>query len=248
LNIKAVLFDLDNTLIFFNEKRFYETYVSKLSKRFEEIMTLPEFAKKLMISTQLMTNNNGKQDNAEFFINDFSKNLQIDKNEVWKRFDDFYNTEFVQLKNLMYPHSEIPDIIHKIQKMGFKLVIASNPMLPENVQLLRLNWAGLGEIKFDLITHVKNSTYCKPNLNYYKEICFKIGVDPQYCLMVGNDAFNDMIASKIGMKTFFVSDGENNTVDVSREIVGSNQIEMPEPDYKGEMKDIIKILSNIKKK
>jgi len=126
--------------------------------------------------------------------------------------------------------------------MGLKIVVASNPMLPENVQHLRLNWAGLEKIKFDLITHVKNSTFCKPNLNYYIEICDKIDIKPQNCLMVGNDAFNDMIASKIGMKTFFVTDGENNTVEVSRELVGSHKVEMPEPDYSGKLDDLIQIL------
>jgi len=103
LKIEAVLFDLDNTLIFFNEKEFYEAYVYKLSQRFQDLLTLPEFAQKLMTSTQLMTNNDGKQDNAEFFINDFAKGLKIDKDEVWNRFDEFYNTEFVQFKNLMQP-------------------------------------------------------------------------------------------------------------------------------------------------
>jgi len=242
VKIEAILFDLDNTLIFFDEKEFYEAYVYKLSQRFQDLLSLPEFAQKLMISTQLMTNNDGKQDNAKFFINDFSKGLNIDKNEVWKRFDDFYNTEFVQFKNLMKPNKEVYDIIIKLQKLRFKLVIASNPMLPEYVQQLRLNWAGLEGIKFDLITHVKNSSYCKPNLNYYKEICIKIGVNPPNCLMVGNDAFNDMIASRIGMKTFFVSDGENNTVEVSRELVGSNKIEIPEPDYAGKLKDLLPLL------
>ena len=242
MKVEAILFDLDNTLIFFDEKEFYETYVYKLSQHFDDLLPLPEFAQKLMQSTQLMTNNDGQQDNATFFINEFSKGLQIDKNEVWKRFNDFYNTEFVQFSNLMQAKPEVYDIIINLQNMGFKLVIASNPMLPESVQQLRLKWAGLENVKFDLITHVKNSTYCKPNINYYKEICLKIEVDPRNCLMVGNDAFNDMIAAKIGMKTFFVSDGENNTVEVSRELVGSNKIEMPEPDYTGKLEDIIPIL------
>ena len=68
-----------------------------------------------MTSTQLMTNNNGKKNNAEFFINDFSKGLNIDKDDLWNRFDDFYNTEFVQFEHLMYPKSEVYDIISQIK-------------------------------------------------------------------------------------------------------------------------------------
>ena len=147
-----------------------------MSQHFKDILSLQEFAQKLLTSTQIMTNNDGKQNNAEFFINDFSKGLNIDKNDLWQRFDNFYTNEFVQFKNLMQPIKGIRDLILKIQDMGLKVVIASNPMLPENVQQFRLNWAGLNGIIFDLITHVKNSTFCKPNLNYYYEICEKIKV------------------------------------------------------------------------
>jgi FMN phosphatase YigB (HAD superfamily) len=239
MKIEAVLFDLDNTLILFDEKEFYEAYTYKLSLHFKDILPLQEFAHKLMISTQIMTNNDGKQDNAEFFINDFSKGLKIDKNDLWQRFENFYSNEFAHFKYLMKPMAGVRDLILKIQEMGIKIVIASNPMLPENVQQLRLNWAGLEEIKFELMTHVKNSTFCKPNLNYYAEICEKININPQNCLMVGNDEFNDMIASKIGMKTFLVTESQNNTVEVSRELAGLNKVEMPEPDFRGYLNELL---------
>ena len=242
VKIEAVLFDLDNTLILFDEKEFYELYVYKFSQQFKDIMSTSEFAKRLMASTQIMTNNDGRQNNAEYFINDFSIGLEINKNDLWQRFDNFYSNEFSQFENLMQPMSGVRELILKIQKMGLKIVIASNPMLPENVQQLRLNWAGLEGITFDLITHVKNSTYCKPNLDYYNEICEKIDTDPQNCLMVGNDEFNDMIASKMGMKTFLVTDCQNNTVEVSRELAGLNKVEMPEPDFRGYLTELLPLL------
>jgi len=244
VKIEAVLFDLDNTLIFFDEKEFYETYSYKLSQYFTDLLSTPEFVRKLMVSTQIMTNNDGKQNNAEFFINNFSKGLNIDKINLWQRFDNFYSADFIQFRNLMRPIEGIRDLILKIQDMGLKVVIASNPMLPEKVQKLRLNWAGLEGITFDLITHVKNSTYCKPNLNYYYEICSKIEVKPQNCMMIGNDTFNDMIAVKTGMKTYLVTDNQNNSVEVSRELAGLNKVEMPEPDYIGKLEELIPILVN----
>ena len=239
-----MLFDLDNTLIHFDEKEFYKAYTFKLYQHFKDILTPKEFAQKLMTSTKIMTNNNGQQCNADFFVNDFSKGLDIDKNEIWHRFECFYTNEFEQLKYLMQPLPNTRDLIVKIQEIGLKIVIASNPMLPANVQQLRLKWAGLEGIKFDLITDALNSSYCKPNPDYYYEICKKIKIKPQNCLMVGNDPFNDMIAAKINMKTFLTTDNENNSIEVSRELAGLNKIEIPKPDFKGKLNEIIKILNN----
>ena len=71
------------------------------------------------------------------------------------------------------------DVILYIKKLGLKLVIASNPMFPTNVQLARLRWAELEDIQFDLITDAENMTYVKPRLEYYSQICEKINVQPE---------------------------------------------------------------------
>lgn len=242
MNIDSVLFDLDNTLILFDEKEFYKTYTFKLSQHFKDVLTPQEFAQKLMHSTQIMTNNNGEQCNADFFVNDFSKGLNINKSEIWNRFEYFYKNEFEQLKYLIKPLKNVKDLILKIQKMNKKIVIASNPMLPENVQYLRLKWAGLEKVKFDLITDALNSTYCKPNINYYIEISDKLNLPPNKCLMVGNDPVNDMIAAKTGMITYLTIESAQKSVEVSRQLAGSQDLDIPKPDYYGKLENILYIL------
>ena len=98
MRIEAVLFDLDNTLILFDETKFFETYSKKLYLSFQDIFSPREFVHRLISSTQVMTNNDGKLTNAEFFINDFAKGLPADKNELWQLFEKFYATEFEQLE------------------------------------------------------------------------------------------------------------------------------------------------------
>lgn len=243
MKIEAILFDLDNTLVFFDEKKFFEAYTYKLSKVFSDLFTLEEFGKRLMHSSVVMTNNDGKINNADYFINDFAAGLDINHADLWQRFEDFYASEFEKFESLMTPLAGLKEIFIKIKEMGIKIVIASNPMFPLNVQLFRLKWAGLEDVEFDLITHAQNSTYCKPNPAYYAEICEKINVTPENCLMVGNDAFNDMIASKIGMKTYLTTEGENNKVEVSRELTKNNKFELPDPDFKGKVLDLLNILN-----
>lgn len=244
MNIEAVLFDLDNTLILFDETEFYQAYTYKLSQKFTDIFSTSDFVQRLIISTQIMSKNDGKYNNAEYFMTHFSKDLKIDKTEVWRRFEEFYVNDFQHFKYLMKPIKYVPEIIQKIKQSNKKIVIASNPLLPENVQQLRLNWAGLQGIEFDLITHALNSTYCKPNINYYIEISTKLNIPTEKCLMVGNDPFNDMIASKIGMKTYLTTEGGDQSVAVSRDLAGYDNIEIPKPDNCGRINDIFRILNN----
>ena len=57
-----------------------------------------------------------------------------------------------------------------------------------------------------LYTTYENSGFCKPNPKYYSEILEKLNLDPEDCLMVGNDVIEDMVAQKLGMKVFLLTD------------------------------------------
>jgi len=45
-----------------------------------------------------------------------------------------------------------------------------------------------------LVTHIENMSFCKPRIEYYLEICWKIDEPPEACLMVGNDPINGATA------------------------------------------------------
>jgi len=243
LKIDAILFDLDNTLILFDEKKYFREYSSRLYQYFKEFLSENEFVQKLISSLRVMSDNDGKVTNADFYINDFSKRMSLDKEILWQKYEDFYATEFEKLEYLMTPVKSVPEIFKTISEKSLKIVIASNPMFPENIQRLRLQWAGLDGTPFDLITHAYNSTFCKPNLNYYLEICEKIGTKPENCLMVGNDILNDMIAGKIGMNTFLTVDGKDIEVEISRQLVEKGNFDLPKPDFTGKLLDLLKILN-----
>ena len=175
-------------------------------------------------------------------MDDFAQGINEDKQKFWQRFEDFYSNEFEQFQPLMTPILGVPELLNELKEYGFKLVIATNPMFPLVVQLLRIKWAGLKDIEFDLITHAHNSTFCKPNPNYYLEICSTIEVDPEKCIMVGNDILNDIIAGKTGMKTFLATDGEKYAIDVSSKMSASIKNELLIPDYKGQLSEFISII------
>ena len=70
----------------------------------------------------------------------------------------------------------------------------------------RIRWAGLVPEDFEIYTTYEASTFCKPNPAYYLEVARTLGVKPEECLMVGNDATEDMAAREVGMDVFLLTD------------------------------------------
>jgi FMN phosphatase YigB (HAD superfamily) len=56
---------------------------------------------------------------------------------------------------------------------------------------------------FDFITHAENMTRTKPKIAYYQELIQKLNLNPDNCLMIGNDIVKDMPAFEAGMKNIF---------------------------------------------
>lgn len=79
-------------------------------------------------------------------------------------------------------------------------------MFPKAGTSSRIAWAGLDADDFALITTYEDFSYCKPNLAYYKTILQNIGKEPQECMMVGNDALEDLCAAQLGMDVYLVTD------------------------------------------
>ena len=85
-------------------------------------------------------------------------------------------------------------------------MLATNPIFPAVATENRIRWAGLTPADFELYTTYENSCHCKPNPDYYRDILTQIGADPAECLMVGNDAVEDVAAGQLGMKVFLLTD------------------------------------------
>jgi FMN phosphatase YigB (HAD superfamily) len=239
--LKAVLFDLDNTLIRFDEREFFEAYIPRISKVFSDMMSPETLLEKLLLSTQMLVNNNGQMSNAEYFMFFFSQGYEEYRAEIWKRFIRFYETEFEEFRPLVSVIPSVRETFKKLKKLGVKLVIASNPIWPQIVQMKRLSWAGLGDWNFALVTGIENMSYCKPNIEYYLEVCKKINEKPGGCLMVGNDPVNDLIVAKIGMKTFLVTGGpefDGSELELSKSIRDDTGVELIAPDFKGLLSDV----------
>ena len=203
MSIKAVLFDLDGTLLPMDQDKFVELYFGLLAKKMAPFGYNPEqYIKAIWAGTKEMIKNNGQATNEQVFFKKYSELFGEDAVKDEETLAEFYEKDFVKTQSVCRLDPETANVIKKLKEMGVKVVVATNPIFPKVAIMHRVKWAGLNPDDFEHITHYGNSRFSKPNPNYYLDIAEKLGVKPENCLMVGNDVSDDMPATKAGMKVF----------------------------------------------
>lgn len=222
--IKTILFDLDGTLLPMEQEAFVEDYARRLALTMAAYGYEPRvFGKALWKSVGYVIQNDGSMRNDERFWNIFAGELGEGIRDLEHVFLHFYETEFQKVAKSCGFNPEAKDVIELLKGMGFRLILATNPLFPPIATESRVRWAGLEPSDFEYITTYDNSRYCKPNPLYYQEIMEKLGLQPQECLMVGNDVVEDMMTEKLGMKVFLLKDCliNKNNEDITRYPQGS---------------------------
>jgi FMN phosphatase YigB (HAD superfamily) len=205
--IKNVLFDLDGTLLPFDAAEFTHAYFTRLGGRIGHLIEPKSFAKYLLASTEVMVRNLDKeQTNQQVFFNHFFAAVGLSEDILLPILNDFYEKDFSLLQKVTQRNAAARKAVTTVLSLALDVVIATNPIFPMAATRQRLEWAGLGDIPFRLVTSYENSHFCKPNTEYYLEITEELGCRPEECLMVGNDVEEDLIAGSIGMKTYLVTD------------------------------------------
>jgi len=195
--LKAVLFDLDGTLLPLDTRIFLKEYTAALSKKISSVMDPKEFLDHLFFATEKMIEDlNPSMTNAEVFWMHMSQRVPDKIEALMPLVNEFYEKDFKQLGSLISADKKASELVKKVRQLGLKTVLATNPVFPEKAVLERMRWAFLNPEDFDLITTYENMHFCKPNLEYYKEVLDKIDEAPENCLMVGNDVEEDMVAKK----------------------------------------------------
>lgn len=205
--IKAILFDLDGTLLPMDQEVFVKTYFGGLCKRLAPFGYEPHaLVDGIWKGTAAMVVNGGEKRNEEVFWDVFAGTLGERIREHEGELDAFYRENFPQVQVSCGYDPRAREVIDTVKKKGFRTVLATNPIFPSVATECRIGWAGLSTSDFELYTTYENSCYCKPNLEYYRMILSKLGLSAEECVMVGNDVGEDMIAATLGMKVFLLTD------------------------------------------
>ena len=197
--IKAVIFDLDNTLVDF----------MKMKRRAIE-EAIPAMVDAGLEITPEIANN---------MIDEIYKEQGIEYQQV---FDEFLNRVLnkVDYKILsagivayrrareaaLTPYPHVYSTLNKLLKMGIKMGILSDA--PSKEAWLRLAYLNFHHI-IDAVVTFEDTGKRKPSPEPFQLILEKLNVKAEEALMVGDWAERDIIgASKLGMKTAFARYGD----------------------------------------
>ena len=218
--ITTVLFDLDGTLLPMDQDVFAKTYFNLLAKNLAPHGYDPQaFVAGLWNSIKTMFVNDGRATNEVVFWQSFAETFgeRVYGDKIW--FDTFYAEHFDEVAASCGYDERAAQVIALCRDKGLVTALATNPIFPRIATEKRMRWAGLNPADFALYTTYEDSRYCKPNLNYYQEILSQLGVCGEECLMVGNDVSEDMVAEKLGMRVFLLTDcmiHKNKDVDITK--------------------------------
>ena len=228
--IRAILFDLDGTLLDSNMADFLPHYFQRLAARMAHIAAPKTFIAHLLQATDVMIANDGRATNAEVFAQAFFPFAGRTRAEMEPIFAAFYAEDFPRLGSLTRLKPEARPVVERAFAAGYAVAITTNPLFPETAIRQRMAWAGVADLPYRWITTYENSHFCKPNPSYWAEVCARLGQPPEVCLVVG-DEHMDMVAAHIGCPTYLVSGPAT-----------ALQADTPPPTYRGTLADLPALL------
>ena len=203
--LKAVLFDLDGTLLPMDQDAFIKKYFGLLAQRLAPYGYEPkELIDTIWKAISAEMTNDGSRTNEEAFWDVFTSVFGKESRKHDVVFEDFYRNEFNDVADVSDPSPKADEIVKMLKKAGCKVILATNPLFPKIATENRIRWAGMDKDDFDLYTTFEDFGLCKPNPEYFKLLLNMFKLRPEECIMVGNDVEEDMVASELGMKVFLM--------------------------------------------
>lgn len=232
---KAILFDMDGTLVPMDMKEFTSGYFKFLGKRLAPFgIPQDELVAAIWAGTGAMAKNDGSRTNAEVFWSHFEKLTGVSEESIRPECDDFYGREFVEAKIFTQDNPLAIEAVKIAHEKAPKVILATNPLFPMAGQITRMGWVGLKPEDFDHVTSYEADSYCKPNPMFFTELCKKMVINPSECLMIGNDEYEDMYCcTEAGIDGYLVTDT----------MIPSS--EHPWNGPRGTFKDLIEMLKNL---
>lgn len=214
--IRAVLFDLDNTLLSLNLTAFVARYVAGASRllasaaRTSPLSLAVPYAKGF-----LAVESEARSDaltNEQVFNEAFlaASGIPLDDPAI-ADLVGFYEREVVPGFSGgivgARPQEGAREAVEAVWGRGLVCALATNPTFSLACDRARMGWAGLRDDDFAAISTISNSTRVKPHARYYQEFANRLGLRLDECLMVGNDATRDFARPDCGLRTAYVGHG-----------------------------------------
>ncbi len=204
-SFRAVLFDLDGTLLQVEMRDFIPRYIAGFHGFCDDLVDHDALRRAMRAGIHLLleTEDGSRTNEARLFAF-LAARLQLDERLLRERFGRYLAEGLESLADTVESIPEAENLLNHCQQAGVPMVLATNPVFPQALIEARCRWAGIDLDAFTMFTSFENSRYCKPQAGYFNEIAAGLKVEPGDCLMVGNDTSHDLSACEVGMTTWLV--------------------------------------------
>ncbi len=204
--LKAVFFDLDGTLLYMDEPKFLEIYFKTMGRWIAENgFDAERLIEGTKVGTRAMFVNDGKATNEKVFFNALEGYLgEVTERDI-EVLNTYYDSAFEETFAACKPNPCSAGIVKACRDMGLKVILSTNPLFPRIATLKRMALSDLHESDFALVTAYENSSFCKPNPRYFREIMERYGLKADEVIVFGNNTYDDgECALMAGLKCYII--------------------------------------------
>jgi HAD superfamily hydrolase (TIGR01549 family) len=203
--IKAVLLDMDNTLLANPDRAFARAFLQCFDDHMQQTLSIDGAGQLFRrVIPRLSAERPGDETNTAFTVRCLSEMTEIAAAEVEAALESFYAESYPALRDCVQPVQGAAELIQRLQAQGYAVVIATNPLYAHEAIVQRLRWAGLpvADADYALVTSADNMHFAKPDPAYYAEILGRVGIEPDEALMIGDSRRSDIRpAREVGIHT-----------------------------------------------
>lgn len=216
--LKAVVFDMDGTLLNINLAAFIAVFVRDEARLLADIARRNPFSALAALGGTLYELNaddrpeNDDRTNLSFYVDALRRRtgVPLDDPVIAEAFE-YYEREVLPGRNdgiiAARPREGAREAIEKVTDRGLRVALLTNPSFTRACIECRMGWGNLLDAPFELVTTMETNTRCKPSTRYYLESLDALGLQPHEVLMVGNDPKRDFPTPDCGIQTAFVGSG-----------------------------------------
>ncbi len=202
--LSTLLFDLDGTLVDMRPIELELSFFPYLMARFRHHIPIWRFRAAFWEAARLMQAHRSERTNYDVFLDALAAYAPAGRPAVERAAGLAMTRDFARMRRFFRPVPGARETLLGAASLGYRLVVATNPVWPLAGVRHRIAFGGLADVPFEFVASSETMTRTKPDPAYYAEILARIGARPDECLMIGNDPKKDLPARDVGIRTFLL--------------------------------------------
>jgi FMN phosphatase YigB (HAD superfamily) len=201
--VKHLLVDLDGTLLGNRNLALSYDFLRQAMKSLRVYGGFRQSSRALLGIASELTKASKEFTNDHRIVEIFSHRMNLSIEEGRRILRENVFAIFPTLERHFYPIEGAKEFLTWAHER-YPLTLATNPIWPREIVELRVRWAGIDPELFNGMTDAHRMHAYKPSAEYYQEILEQEGLQPDECLLIGDNVKMDLPATKVGIRVYIV--------------------------------------------